>query len=116
VDNRQLSIGVNLFPVQLDGNACRRSRLRARAQRAESTHLELELTETIALRDDGIAASALANLRARGIRVAYDDFGTGYASLSVLRRLPVDRSRSTARSCATCSPTAVTQPSCARSC
>jgi EAL domain-containing protein (putative c-di-GMP-specific phosphodiesterase class I) len=92
VDNRQLSIGVNLFPVQLDGErlpgevdyALARSGLR-------SAHLELELTETIALRDDGIAASALANLRARGIRVAYDDFGTGYASLSVLRRLPVDR-------------------------
>jgi len=92
VDDRQLSIGVNLFPVQLDGErlpgevdyALARSGLR-------SAHLELELTETIALRDDGIAASALANLRARGIRVAYDDFGTGYASLSVLRRLPVDR-------------------------
>jgi EAL domain-containing protein (putative c-di-GMP-specific phosphodiesterase class I) len=57
-----------------------------------AAHLELELTEKIALRDDdGSTADALANLRARGISVAYDDFGTGYASLSVLRRLPVDR-------------------------
>lgn len=92
VNDRQMSIGVNLFPVQLNVErlpgevdyALARSGLTA-------AHLELELTETIALRDDGVAAGALANLRARGIRVAYDDFGTGYASLSVLRRLPVDR-------------------------
>ncbi|MFC7301810.1 putative bifunctional diguanylate cyclase/phosphodiesterase [Cognatiluteimonas weifangensis] len=93
VDGRRLAVGVNLFPVQLDHerlpneveHALTRSGLTA-------AHLELELTEKIALGDDdGSAADALAALRARGIRVAYDDFGTGYASLSILRRLPVDR-------------------------
>ena len=89
---RKLAVGVNLFPVQLDDD-----RLLAEVELALSAsglvpaRLELELTETIALRDDGIAATALASLRARGIRVAYDDFGTGYASLSMLQRLPVDR-------------------------
>jgi diguanylate cyclase (GGDEF)-like protein len=93
VEGRRLAVGVNLFPVQLNHerlpgeveHALNRSGLAA-------AHLELELTEKIALRDDdGSAADALAALRTRGIRVAYDDFGTGYASLSVLRRLPVDR-------------------------
>ncbi|NUS39007.1 MAG: sensor domain-containing phosphodiesterase [Lysobacter sp.] len=93
IDGRRLAVGVNLFPVQLDNerlpgeveHALTRSGLTA-------AHLELELTEKIALRDDdGSTADALAALRSRGISVAYDDFGTGYASLSVLRRLPVDR-------------------------
>lgn len=93
IDGRRLAVGVNLFPVQLDNerlpgeveHALNRSGLTA-------AHLELELTEKIALRDDdGSTADALAALRSRGISVAYDDFGTGYASLSVLRRLPVDR-------------------------
>lgn len=92
IGGRKLAVGVNLFPVQLDDD-----RLLAEVDLALNSsglvpaRLELELTETIALRDDGIAASALASLRARGIRVAYDDFGTGYASLSMLQRLPVDR-------------------------
>ncbi|MFC0677039.1 putative bifunctional diguanylate cyclase/phosphodiesterase [Lysobacter korlensis] len=92
IDGRKLAIGINLFPVQLDDE-----RLLGEVDHALAStglapaRLELELTETIALRDDGIAASALASLRARGIRVAYDDFGTGYASLSMLQRLPVDR-------------------------
>jgi diguanylate cyclase (GGDEF)-like protein/PAS domain S-box-containing protein len=92
IEGRKLAVGVNLFPVQLDDE-----RLLGEVDHALSStglapaRLELELTETIALRDDGIAASALASLRARGIRVAYDDFGTGYASLSMLQRLPVDR-------------------------
>lgn len=92
IEGRKLAVGINLFPVQLDDE-----RLLGEVDHALATtglapaRLELELTETIALRDDGIAASALASLRARGIRVAYDDFGTGYASLSMLQRLPVDR-------------------------
>ena len=92
VNDRQMSIGVNLFPVQLNVERLPGEVDYALARSGLTpANLELELTETIALRDDGVAAGALANLRARGIRVAYDDFGTGYASLSVLRRLPVDR-------------------------
>lgn len=38
-----------------------------------------------------MAERTLGQLRKRGIRVSYDDFGTGHASLSMLHRLPVDR-------------------------
>jgi diguanylate cyclase (GGDEF)-like protein len=52
--------------------------------------LELEITETMALLQVDDPASLLADLRARGTRVAVDDFGTGYSSLSYLRELPVE--------------------------
>jgi len=93
IDGRRLAVGVNLFPVQLDNERLPSEVEHALARSGlTAAHLELELTEKIALRDDdGSTADALAALRSRGISVAYDDFGTGYASLSVLRRLPVDR-------------------------
>ena len=92
VGGRRLAVGVNLFPVQFDDENFLAEVDRALALSGlPPAQLELELTETIALRDDGIAEDALLALRARGIRVAYDDFGTGYASLSMLHRLPVDR-------------------------
>jgi EAL domain-containing protein (putative c-di-GMP-specific phosphodiesterase class I) len=52
--------------------------------------LELELTETVALSHDD-AIVPLQQLRERGINLAFDDFGTGYASLSYLTRFPVSR-------------------------
>lgn len=52
--------------------------------------LELEITETAAMKDAARTASTLAALRAIGVRVAIDDFGTGYSSLSYLRCFAVD--------------------------
>jgi diguanylate cyclase (GGDEF)-like protein/PAS domain S-box-containing protein len=51
--------------------------------------LELELTESIVVRDAEAAAALMHQLRAIGVRIAIDDFGTGYSSLSYLRQLPV---------------------------
>ncbi len=51
--------------------------------------LELEITESVPLSDDSLAA--LHALKDRGIRIAMDDFGTGYSSLSYLRRFPFDK-------------------------
>ncbi|MCB4824444.1 EAL domain-containing protein [Roseicella aerolata] len=50
--------------------------------------LELELTETLALQEGPEVAAMLARLRDRGIAIALDDFGSGYASIGRLRRLP----------------------------
>jgi len=59
--------------------------------------LELEVTESIFVRDDNLARATLEKVMALGCHVALDDFGTGYSSLGYLRRLrfsniKVDRS------------------------
>ena len=55
-----------------------------------STHLELEVLETAALSDMGLAVAVLQRCRGLGVQFALDDFGTGYSSLTYLRKLPVD--------------------------
>jgi diguanylate cyclase (GGDEF)-like protein/PAS domain S-box-containing protein len=52
--------------------------------------LVLELTESALIHDVDLAVARLAALRALGVSVALDDFGSGYSSLTYIRRLPVD--------------------------
>lgn len=51
--------------------------------------LEVELTETLALKDIDYAVSQMNSLRSLGVKLAMDDFGTGYSSLSYLQILPI---------------------------
>jgi diguanylate cyclase (GGDEF)-like protein len=60
-------------------------------QRLDPWHLELELTESIAMHQTEAAVQRLQALRALGIRIGIDDFGTGYSMFSRLRDLPIDR-------------------------
>lgn len=53
--------------------------------------LELEITETLAMRCGDTVLAEIARLRAEGATVAIDDFGTGFSNLSRLKELPVDR-------------------------
>lgn len=52
--------------------------------------LHLEVTEEVLMRDAARATEVLAQLRRMGIRLAVDDYGTGYSSLTYLHALPVD--------------------------
>jgi len=52
--------------------------------------LDLELTESIMMRDIGSAIQKMAELREHGVRISVDDFGTGYSSLGYLSKLPID--------------------------
>jgi len=52
--------------------------------------LHVEITESVLLDERGQAVTALAELKRRGVSIAMDDFGTGYASLSYLRHFPFD--------------------------
>ena len=53
--------------------------------------LELEVTETIMLKDNAATLDTLRALREMGVSISLDDFGTGYASLSYLRSFPFDK-------------------------
>src|SRR5580704_12578247 len=84
-------IGVNLFPAQLNGEALLNSvedALQHTGLPGEA--LELEITENIALNYED-AIEVLQKLSERGVKLAFDDFGTGYASLSYLTRFPLAR-------------------------
>ena len=52
--------------------------------------LELEITETVAMRDPQASTAVLEALKRLGVRVAIDDFGTAYSSLLYLRTFPID--------------------------
>ncbi|SEC13752.1 putative bifunctional diguanylate cyclase/phosphodiesterase [Terriglobus roseus] len=54
------------------------------------SQLQLEITESIFIRDATSIGSLLHDIRALGVKVAFDDFGTGYCSLSYLTRYPID--------------------------
>jgi diguanylate cyclase (GGDEF)-like protein len=58
--------------------------------RSEPRYLELELTESILMRDAKSTDSMLHVLADLGVKLAVDDFGTGYSSLSYLRQFPID--------------------------
>ena len=60
------------------------------AHALDPDRLELELTESAAVKDLDETAAQLLKLRRLGVRVALDDFGTAYSSLTQLKRLPLD--------------------------
>ncbi|MBN1173842.1 MAG: bifunctional diguanylate cyclase/phosphodiesterase [Micromonosporaceae bacterium] len=53
-------------------------------------HLTLEITESVVLTELTVVEEVLAALRAVGVRIAVDDFGSGFSSLTFLARVPVD--------------------------
>ena len=65
-------------------------RERVKATAADPSLLVLEITENLLVDGDDRAWAFLADLRRDGIRVAIDDYGTGYASLSYLRQPGID--------------------------
>jgi diguanylate cyclase (GGDEF)-like protein len=52
--------------------------------------LQLEVTESMVMRNVSRAVKVMDAIRGRGVRLAIDDFGTGYSSMSLLKQLPID--------------------------
>lgn len=87
-----LQIAVNLSPVQFRfGDLVGRVHSILYETGLTPGRLELEITEGVLIRDRATALSVLRRLKALGVRIAMDDFGTGYASLSSLQAFPFDK-------------------------
>ncbi|WP_162301469.1 EAL domain-containing protein [Cognatilysobacter segetis] len=85
------SIAVNCSVKQLDADRLPVQVAAVLAATGVAPHrLELEITESMLMRDPETAISVLQALKAQGVRLSIDDFGTGHSSLVYLKRLPVD--------------------------
>ena len=89
---RDLKLAVNLSVGQMfDGDRLIRAITAfAKAANLDPTVVELELTESMLLKNIDDTAELLTRLGKIGVGLAIDDFGTGYSSLSYLKKLPVD--------------------------
>lgn len=84
-----LFVSVNLSPVQVRHELIDAIKSCLRRENLPASALELELTERLPLRGNCAEIAVLSQLVAAGITIAVDDYGTGHASLSYLRRFPV---------------------------
>jgi EAL domain-containing protein (putative c-di-GMP-specific phosphodiesterase class I)/DNA-binding CsgD family transcriptional regulator len=90
--NQQLSLSVNVPPSLLRGRSML-GRVRAATERTglPLQRLVLEITESALMEDVELARATMLELRALGVRMAIDDFGSGYSSLRRLQTLPFDK-------------------------
>jgi diguanylate cyclase (GGDEF)-like protein/PAS domain S-box-containing protein len=87
-----LRIAVNLSPRQFQQGDLRDVVAAALEESGlEPRYLELEITESTAMRNTARTIATLAELRELGVRIAIDDFGTGHSALSYLRQFAIDR-------------------------
>jgi len=87
-----IRVAVNVSPVQLHTDGLLDAVLDALDSAGLAPHrLEIEITEAILMRNSETTLNTLHRLRKLGIRIAMDDFGTGFSSLSYLRRFPFDK-------------------------
>ena len=86
-----LRVSVNLSARQFEGGDLVATVERALSQSGlPPPDLELEITESLLMRDIERTRSTLEQLKALGVRIAIDDFGTGYSSLAYLTTFPLD--------------------------
>ncbi|HZW23490.1 EAL domain-containing protein [Noviherbaspirillum sp.] len=87
----KLRVGVNLSARQFAQHDLVQAIASALHDTGLAPHqLELELTESLVMTDVERAIGVLAELKALGVLLSLDDFGTGHSSLSYLKRLPID--------------------------
>jgi diguanylate cyclase (GGDEF)-like protein len=86
-----VKLAVNLSPLQIRRNLTETVLHALAASGLPPERLELEITESVLLQDSQNTLSVLHQLRQLGVRIAMDDFGTGYCSLSYLRSFPFDK-------------------------
>jgi EAL domain-containing protein (putative c-di-GMP-specific phosphodiesterase class I) len=87
-----LSVAVNFSGSSLvDESLPERIGAMLQARALPASALQVEVTEDFLMADRARAHDILSRLRLRGVRIAVDDFVTGYSSLAYLRDLPIDQ-------------------------
>jgi predicted signal transduction protein with EAL and GGDEF domain len=87
-----IAVAVNISPIQFKSCYFVQSVRRALERSGLAPHrLELEVTEGVLVENTEQSLATLRDLRALGVRLSMDDFGTGYASLSYLLRFEFDK-------------------------
>jgi diguanylate cyclase (GGDEF)-like protein len=85
-------IAINVSAKELlHGDPARVLETEAAAAGVPTSYLEVEITESLLVKDSMTVREGLARLRQLGCRIALDDFGTGYSSLAYVTRFPPDR-------------------------
>jgi diguanylate cyclase (GGDEF)-like protein len=84
-------MGVNVSVQQISSDFTTTLARALASGRVCPERLELEITESVLISDTDLVLDCLAQWKRLGVRIAIDDFGAGYSSLSYLSRLPVDR-------------------------
>ena len=88
---RAVRIAVNVSPLQLRNRSFVAEIKQAiGADPQAAAGLELEITESLIMEDVRFSIASLRAIRALGVNIAVDDFGTGFSSLSYLARLPLN--------------------------
>jgi diguanylate cyclase (GGDEF)-like protein/PAS domain S-box-containing protein len=89
---KPLTIAVNISPIQFHaGDLANQVHLILLETGLPAHRLELEITEGVLIDDFGRAVSILRKLKALGVQIAMDDFGSGYSSLSYLHSFAFDK-------------------------
>lgn len=84
-------VSINVSAQQLDaGDLCAILANALQANRLDARLLQVEITESATVAEDGAAMLQLAAIQETGIRLYVDDFGTGYSCLAQLKRLDMD--------------------------
>jgi predicted signal transduction protein with EAL and GGDEF domain len=87
-----IRVAVNLSPLQfLSGQLPETVRAALESSALPPNRLQLEVTESLVIRDVERTFEQLEQLRALGIQILMDDFGVGYSSLSYFQRFPFDK-------------------------
>lgn len=87
-----IPIAINVSGKELlHGDPARIVEEEAAAAGVPASLIEIEITESLLIKDSAKVRSALERLRGLGCRIALDDFGTGYSSLAYITRFPPDR-------------------------
>ncbi len=88
---RNSTLSVNVSALQIDEQFCRVLYHSLKRSGFPANQLELEITESALVANTDMTIECLKEWKMLGVRIAVDDFGAGYSSLSYLSRLPVDR-------------------------